>query len=153
MVGRLVEKDDVRLLGEHAGKRRLAAFAARQRGRIGGGREFQLVECGRRLVFLRAARHRIIDDARSAAEIRHLFEIGDARARLTENLAAIGLGEAGRDSQQGGFAASVSPDKAKPVTRRERETRARNQDLIGKRDADVAKGKERSGQCRSTRLH
>src|SRR5690606_6936344 len=146
MVGRLIEKKNIRLFREHPRQRRLAALATGEFRRIGGGRKLQLVERRRSLVGFRAAGGRIINDGLCAAKVGHLFEIGDAGAGLAENLAAIRIDKPRRNAEQGGLAAAIPPDKAKPVARRKRKACPANQNLIGEYGADVAKSEERSGQ-------
>ena len=152
MIGRFVEKKNVRLLRQHTGKRGLARLAARQRCRIGAARKTEFIERRFGLVYGRAAGRRIIEDAGRAAKIGHLFEIGDACAGLAEDLAAIRLGETGGNAQQRRLAAAIASDEAQAVAGGQRETGARDQHLIGEGDTDVLKGEKRCGQYPCVRL-
>ncbi len=124
MVGRLVQKHDVGLGGEHARQRRAPRLAARQiaRPRVGAKSETLDQTCDAvGLVGGAKARHHVGFHRLGRAEIGLLREIADGRARLAEDLAAIGLDDPSGDFQEGRFARAVAPDQRNAIPRQDAE--------------------------------
>ena len=123
MVGRLVQQQDVGRGRQTAGQRGAAGLAAGQAFGVFLAGQAKLAQQIMRAVFVIARPQPGRDiggGAGIAGQVRLLRQIADGGAGLGEAAAAIGLGQAGGDLQQGGFARAVAPHQADTVPRGDR---------------------------------
>ena len=123
MVGRLVEQQHVRSLGEHPGEREPPGLTAREARCRSGGLQTEARERGFRFVPRGAAARRVVEQ-RAALDPGFLLDQADARARLQETVAAVRLDQAGEQPKQCRLAGPVAPDQAGVGARLERQVDA-----------------------------
>ena len=117
MIGRLVQQQDIRRRGEHAGKGGAARFSARQTVRRFRPIQAELAKQIIGPVRIIAGGETGFDiGARvgKARQRRFLRQIANRCARLNEARPPLGIHEAGGDLEKGGLARAVSPDQAQP---------------------------------------
>ncbi len=124
MIGRLVEKHNIGLRRERAGKRRPPRLAAGKPRRIFLAGQPQFIqECPGVMAIIGGAKPRldIGECGGIAGKIGLLRQIPHRGAGLQKARPAIWLNEARRDVQKRRFARSIAPHKAQTLARRDRQ--------------------------------
>ena len=145
MVGRLVQKDQIRLGGQYTGECCAPRFAARQMSWVFLARQPQFAEqiAGTvRFVAGSQARLDIGENCFKAGEIGLLRQVAHGRIRLEKTSAAIHFDQSGGDFQQGGFARAVASHKAEPLAWRHRQFRTLQQRLAADGEYHVLQEKD-----------
>jgi len=120
VVGRFIEQQDVWRRRQHVRERGAAGFAARQpRGVLLAGEAELLQEIARlvRIVAWPETRFDVRERGGICGKIRLLRQVANARPRLHEAAAAVGLDQARRDPHKRRLARAVAPDKAHALRR------------------------------------
>jgi hypothetical protein len=118
MVGRFVEKQDVRLRRHHAGKRRTPRLAAgKALWVLFPGQAQMLQEIGDAIAIVAGAEPRfgIGLDRLEAVEVRRLVQIADGHRGVPEDLARLRLGKAGCNPHQRRLAGAIAADETDAV--------------------------------------
>ena len=153
MVGRLVEHQDVGLRRQDPGKGSAAGFPTGETRRVflpGEAEMLQQIGHAIGIVARSQTRLRIGLNRGVASEIRCLFQITDGRGGMAEDLARLGLDEAGRDLHQRRLAGTVAADKADAVARLDLQAGTRQQRCAAEGEMDVVEFQ--NGRCQGIRL-
>ena len=128
MIGRLIEKENVRLWRQHPRQSGAARLAAGElRGILVSGEAELLEERTRGIAVVIRAQPRLHIGQRrgETCKVGLLRQIAQERAGLQENVAAVRVDETRRDLEQRRFARAVTPDQRHAFAGRHRKLRAR----------------------------
>jgi hypothetical protein len=149
VVGRLVEKQDVRLRRQHARQRGAAGLPAREVRRRLLAREAELLEeiaCPIGVVPRREPRLHVGECRGKGRQVRLLRQIADRRRGLDKALAPVLLHQTGGDLEQRRLARAVAAHEAEPLPLSDAELGARQERRAAEGQVDV-------GQLQEGRSH